>query len=133
MLFRSGYAQADFEESLIGRSYYLGIFHRNTLETWSAQAVKIGPGFNYDFTDNATKALGAAQMQLGTNIYGLYSGDLNQDGSINRADLTFFEQASFFTTGTYSSEDLNGDGIIESADYSFLENGVSLAPVVVRP
>jgi hypothetical protein len=45
-----GNATFDFPGTLIGQSFYIGIRHRNTIETWSKQPVLLQQQTVYDFT-----------------------------------------------------------------------------------
>jgi hypothetical protein len=118
----------------LNNNYYLVVKHRNTLETWSALPVNlIAPVTNYDFTTAASKAFGNNQANLGGGLFGIYSGDINQDQVINLLDMDLNKNdAANFLTG-YIESDLTGDWIVESADVSLIENNVTLALVLVRP
>ncbi len=104
-------------------SYYLELSHRNSLETWSGlpQTVVRGNSYNYNFTSAASQAYGN-NMILKSGKYCIYSGDVNQDGYVNLADvLQTFNSSSQFETG-YIVTDVNGDNIADLSDITIAFN-----------
>jgi len=70
---------------------------------------------------------------LGNNIFGLYSGDANQDGAIDGFDLQNTENdAANFLFG-YNLTDINGDGSSDGFDLQFIENNSSKFIYYARP
>ena len=123
-----------FPLSALSNTYYLAVKHRNSMETWSSLPVTmISPAVNYNFTNSASQTFGGNAANLGSGLFGIYSGDINQDKVINATDLNQFKaDAGFFNTG-YINSDLTGDWMVESADFSILENNVQLAVFILRP
>ncbi|MDQ3020781.1 MAG: S8 family serine peptidase [Bacteroidota bacterium] len=113
-------------------TYYVVVRHRNSIETWSksgGESYVKGAAFSYDFTSGITQAFGN-NLIIRSTKYCIYSGDVNQDYSIDLSDLAQIDNAlSNFTTG-YVSEDLNGDFFVDLADYTFADN--SAADFVTR-
>jgi uncharacterized protein (TIGR02145 family) len=103
-------------------NYYLAVSHRNSIETWSSIPVSFNDSVvNYDFTTSAGQAYGNNMKSMG-DIFGLYAGDVNQDGMVDTEDMTPIDnQASVYATG-YLSADVNGDGMIDTWDMTFVEN-----------
>ena len=108
-------------------NYYIQVKHRNSIETWSragGEYFSPGDNFIYDFTDNISKAFGNNLMLKGT-MYCIYSGDINQDGTIDGADGLMIENdAANFITG-YTLTDLNGDEITDGSDAVIADNNAS--------
>jgi hypothetical protein len=105
-------------------SYYIAVHHRNSLETWSANPVAVGVTPTvYDFTTSAAQAFGSNMADLGSGVFGFYSGDINQDGSVNNDDYTAWEEQAnnLEPVSYYLSGDLNGDGSVNNDDYSVWE------------
>lgn len=79
---------------------------------------------SYDFTTSAAQAFGSNLSQLEPNVWGIYSGDINQDGVIDGSDSTQLindiENAAFGNLTT----DLNGDGAVDNSDTTFFYNNV---------
>lgn len=122
-----GTVQFTFPSAVSGNSYYLIVRHRNGLETWSAAAVLCSsPAITYLFNDFQTKAYGNRMKNLGDGNFAVYSGDVNQDGSIDMTDYNLISNScGFFETG-YVTRDLTGDSIVESADQSLIENNITV-------
>jgi hypothetical protein len=102
-------------------TYYIVVKHRNSIETWSKSG---GEPFiaatlmNYDFTDLAGKAYFNNMIQVDASplTFGIYSGDVDQDGSIELGDITNVSNGvSGFASG-YVVTDVTGDKITELAD-----------------
>ncbi|MBL0105603.1 MAG: PKD domain-containing protein [Bacteroidetes bacterium] len=73
-------------------SYYIVVKHRNALETWSASAILFNAAtVSYDFTTAANKAFGNNQKSLTGGVFGIYSGDIDHDGSITTTDFSDVE------------------------------------------
>jgi hypothetical protein len=118
----NGQAQAIIPAS-IGGSYYLTIRHRNSLETVSANPVSFaGNTLNYSFHSSASSAYGNNLKNLGGGYFGMYTGDVTQDGFINLSDVSSISTtASSFSNG-YINQDLNGDGVIDALDLINCDN-----------
>lgn len=97
-------------------SYFIVVRHRNAVETWSASSLSFTSGIlNYDFTTAQNKAYGNNMVRKGTS-WCVYSGDVNQDGIVDIADLVLVDNDNYsFVTG-YLPTDINGDGIVDVTD-----------------
>lgn len=63
----------------------------------------------------------------------LYSGDVNQDGTIDATDLSMIDNDAFnFATG-YVLTDLNGDGIVDGSDAVIGDNNAFNFVSAIRP
>lgn len=105
-------------------SYYIVVKHRNCVETWSkagGQNYTFGGTLNYNFTSSASQAFGS-NLQLVDTKYCIYSGDIDQNGSVNLDDLLFtYNDANSFVTG-YVNTDVTGDLITELSDILIVYN-----------
>ncbi len=129
----SGYGTFEYNTAGSG-SYYLQLTHRNALETWSAAPVALtsGGSFNYDFRSAANQAYGNNQT-LKSGKYCFYSGDPNQDGTVDLSDLTMiFNDAGNFVTG-YVATDINGDDIADLSDLVITFNNASAFVTKIVP
>lgn len=129
----NGSAALTFPGSKLDQSYYIVIRHRNALETWSAAPVLIQNNMSYNFSLNASMAFGSNLCDLGDGNFGLWSGDVNQDGFVESADFSSIENDSQNFISGYVTTDITGDGLVESADYSLIENNLQLFLLVSRP
>lgn len=148
----NGNASIQIPNTLNG-SYYLTVKHRNSIETTSAQPISFyNSSITYSF-DLPSKAYGNNLKMMQTNYvvysgdlnsingigsilpntkqnqntsyYGIYSGDVNQDGVVDTGDMSMVDNsASLFSNG-YLPEDVNGDGIVDSQDMTIIDNNMS--------
>jgi hypothetical protein len=71
--------------------------------------------------------------QVEPGVWAIYSGDINQDGTIDGLDMNYVEiDANNFAFG-YNSSDLNGDGATDGLDMNILETNSNLFLFVARP
>jgi hypothetical protein len=106
-------------------SYYIGIKHRNTIQTWSTNPVAcVSSTPLYNFTTAANKAMGDNQVLVQTGKWAFYTGDLNQDDFIDGNDFPAFDTDSYNgVNSVYAATDMNGDGFVVFDVNSY--NGVS--------
>ena len=143
ILLVNGKAQFRFLRNIIGNSYFLVLHHRNSIESWSANAITITPNMFYDFSTNANKVFGNNQSLTADGLfYALYGGDISdagsglvgfQDGIVESQDYGDMENAVTEIKLGYVPEDVTGDGVVESADYGLMENNVFFIISVIRP
>jgi len=122
---------AEFEFSHEG-DYIISVSGVNTLEVFTPSALTLGDNpLEYDFTVDASQAFGSNQAEVETGVFALYSGDVNQDGTISEADRALWNTDSDNALfGTYPT-DLNGDGRVDPIDFTILEP--NLGKSVMRP
>lgn len=117
-------------------TYYLVARHFNSLETWSKSGGEplTGDGsiYNYDFTTSASQAYGS-NLQLKGTKYCFYSGDVNQDGTIDLSDVGLIDNDAFNIVSGFAVTDLNADGIVDIDDTAIADNNVYNFVGVVRP
>jgi hypothetical protein len=114
-----------FPPVIAGNDYFISVKHRNALNTWSALPLHFGtsPLF-YSFADASSKAFGNNQRDLNDGNFALFSGDVNQDGTIDAVDFSEeLIKAGDFESG-YLPFDVSGDSMTESSDISLLENNI---------
>ncbi|MBV6478352.1 MAG: hypothetical protein HGGPFJEG_01104 [Ignavibacteria bacterium] len=134
----TGVSQVTFNTADILTGYFLLIYHRNSLETWSSSLVtfpQFSKSVDYDFTNSITKAFGNNMIQVDASPvrFATYSGDVNQDGTIEATDLAEIDNdASNFETG-YIDSDVNGDGVTDGSDGIITANNSENFVSVIRP
>jgi hypothetical protein len=117
-----------------GGTYYIVLKHRNSIATWSANAVTFNNSSNsYDFSTGATQAYGDNLVNVGTGVYAIYSGDINQDGSVDFNDYPGLDIASSAGVLGYDANDLNGDASVDFNDYPLLDVNSSLGIISITP
>ncbi len=114
-------------------NYYIVLKHRNSIETWSALPVALNSNFNYyDFISSASQAYGS-NLVLKAGAYCIYSGDVNQDGTVDGTDTQLIDNDSFLFNSGYLPTDVNGDSFIDGSDASIAGNNSDNFVSVVRP
>ncbi|MEO8447765.1 MAG: hypothetical protein ABI528_09735, partial [bacterium] len=99
-------------------TYYIVVKHRNALETWSksgGEAFVRGTTFTYDFTSANTQAYGDNQVVKGGESC-LYSGDVNQDYTIDATDLIIISNDALLFNEGYVVSDITGEGFVDVLD-----------------
>lgn len=129
----TGTARTAFTNVNNNTDYYIVVRHLNSIETWSKTGQRFVQGYlTYDFTDSASKAYGDNQVFTG-NKFCIYSGDCNQDGSIDLTDQSLVDNDIFnFVTG-FSVQDLNSDGIVDLSDMVFVDNNAAAFVSAITP
>jgi endonuclease/exonuclease/phosphatase family metal-dependent hydrolase len=120
----AGTGTGKFYSALNGIPYYLVLKHRNAIETWSGTTqVFLNSTLSYDFTTSPAKSYGNNLKQVGTK-WCIYSGDVNQDGTIDSQDLNSVYGANIFGVTGYTSTDITGDSFTEIGDLTnvFINN-----------
>ncbi len=118
-------------------NYYLDIRHRNCVETWSSSPVMLVRNTNnvYDLSSSVSKSYGSNIQQVDASPlrFGIFSGDVDQNGTVNLTDvLTVFNQSIIFATG-YKVTDLTGNYITDLNDVIFAFNNSIGFVVKVTP
>ncbi len=95
----SGNTIAGISNTTVG-NYYIQVKHRNTIETWSSAPITFSTGgtSTYNFTTLQTQAFGSNQI-LKSGRWCFYSGDVNQDGTIEGPDLEQIMMHRFLQQG----------------------------------
>ena len=113
--------------------YYIQVLHRNGLETWSAGTVQfVANALSYEFVSAASQAYGSNTTLVGAR-YCAYSGDVNQDGTIDGTDLSSIDNdASNFVSG-YVATDLDGNEFVDGSDAAIADNNAANFVGVAKP
>jgi hypothetical protein len=107
--------------------------HRNSIPAWSTNPVTFSATTNYDFTSSITKAFGSNMADDGAGVFMLFSGDINQDGSVDFSDYPDLDISSNNGDLGYYVTDLNGDASVDFSDYPTLDINSNLGVLVVTP
>lgn len=106
-------------------NYYVAVRHRNTIETWSSGAVTFPQGLaSKSFISSSAEAYGNNMIQIDSSPlrFGLYSGDVNQDETVDATDLSLIDNDAYNFSSGYIPTDVNGDEFIDATDYSIADN-----------
>jgi hypothetical protein len=132
----SGAGIITFANPLNGVNYYIQLKHRNSIETWSKTTqIFSGNSMTFNFTTAKTKAFGDNMIQTDASPvrYAVYSGDVNQNGTVDLNDiLSVYNAASVFSTG-YVVNDVTGDNLVDLNDILIAYNNSATFVSVVKP
>ena len=132
----NGTAQAKFSSAPDG-SYFIAVKHRNALDTWSSLPVSLSRSAptTYSFSSSASQAYGNNMIQVDTSPlrFALYSGDVNQDETVDATDVSMIDNdAQNFVSG-YVVTDLTGDDFVDGTDFALADNNAANYVSVIRP
>jgi len=129
----AGNVVLNFPSVVNGTNYYIAVFHRNSMETWSAttQVFTLGT-MTYDFTTGVNKAYGN-NMKLVSGTARIYTGDVNQDDIIDGSDVLLIDNDAFNFVFGYTDTDLNCDGTVDGTDLVFADNNAFSVVTVSKP
>ena len=99
--------------------YYVAIQHRNSIKTWSGELVECTLASPlYDFSSEIGKAYGSNMIQVDSNVWAFFTGDINQDDFIDVFDYSQYNDDNLAGVNTqYVATDINGDGFVDVFDY----------------
>jgi hypothetical protein len=121
-LFKYGKANL-FVPVAYNSSYFITVKHRNSIAITSASPVSMSGNFvDCNFANSQSSVFGNNQKPLSAACFGLFSGDCNQDGSINQLDLDAISNLAATFSSAYQTEDLNADGIVDAKDLTIADN-----------
>ncbi len=132
----SGNGRFYFPNVLNGSNYYIVLKHRNSIETWSSSFnVFSSDTLTYDFTINANKAFGNNQVLADNSPvrFAIYSGDINQDGTVDASDLSDTDNDALNSLSGYVRTDVTGDDFVDAGDVSIVDNNAINSISLIRP
>lgn len=117
-----------------GNNYYVVVKHRNSIVTWSALPLAMSnAGVSYDFSSSQTQAAGDNLKDDGNGVFLIYSGDVNQDGSVDFNDYPDLDLGSSNGDLGYLPTDLNGDSSVDFNDYPLIDTNSSMGIIEMTP
>jgi hypothetical protein len=123
--------------NLASGNYFIEIKHKNSITAWSNSAVTINSGGNnsYDFTASAGSSYGSNLIQVDSDPvkFGMYSGEVNRDNTIDVTDVSMIENDAFEYVTGFVITDLNGDNFVDVTDIAFADFGSENFVMVIRP
>ena len=114
--------------------YFIVIKNRNTLETWSKSDGIVFTKYTsmaYNFTTSQNNAYGSNQILKGTK-WCLYSGDINQDGTIDLNDMIPI-LSDYDNLNYHLDNDINHDGTVDLNDAVFVLSGYDNLISIIIP
>lgn len=132
----SGSASFNFSNVSNGINYYLVLKHRNSIETWSSSGVLFtSNSMTYNFSNSSAQAFGNNEKQIDSSPlrFGIYSGDVNQDGSVDLTDNSLIDNDAYNFVSGYVVADLNGDNFVDIIDGAIADNNGYNFVSIARP
>jgi hypothetical protein len=137
LLHINGTATLQFPAGVAGQSFYIAIVHRNSIETWSKLPVSFTSTTSYDFSTALSKAfddgMNPPMVFKEPGVYALYSGDANQDGTVDGSDAIEVQDNIFQFAFGYDATDVNGDGGTDGSDAIIVQDNGFLFLYYARP
>lgn len=122
VLMADGSASFTLPSATTGISYYIAVYHRNSILTYSNPVTITSSLTSYDFSNAISKVYASNQKLLEPGVYGFYAGDLNQDEYVDLYDYPTLDIDNYnFVFYAYVNTDVNGDGFVDLYDYPLLD------------
>ncbi|MBD3384780.1 hypothetical protein GF407_07615, partial [candidate division KSB1 bacterium] len=117
-------------------SYYIVIRHRNHLPVMSSASHPLSAVSSplYDFSSDSDNYYGAGgTVEIKDGIWGLWSGDLDQNGTVNSQDYALWYNADHDGVCGYSACDCNEDGTVDASDFILWSENAKLGARTAVP
>jgi hypothetical protein len=101
-------------------AYQIVLYHRNHVAVLSRTTFLLDetPPLLHDFSaDSAFYEGRDAACELENGVWGLWSGDINQDHQVSDLDFSSWQSAAREGKTGYKPQDLNFDGLVTTRDY----------------
>ena len=129
----AGFCQIIIPYYIANTRLSIGVTHRGSIETWSANPVMLDNAIVYNFTNAQNKALANNLKDNGTGVFLIFTGDINQDGSIDFSDYPSLDMGSNYGDFGYLPTDLNGDASVDFNDFPIIDINSSNGVIAIRP
>lgn len=120
----------------VDSQYTVQVIHRNSIESWinfTIAFVNYESNPNMTFSFNSVFGNNSVLIDNSPLVFALYGGDVNQDGTIDAADLSEAENDANNSLTGYVNTDVTGDDFVDGGDVSLIENNVVLGISVIAP
>ncbi len=123
--------------TISGNPYWVAVKHRNSIQTWSKNPIDFTSNVSYDFSTGLAQAFddgfNPPMQDVGSGVFAFYSGDVNQDGTVDGLDMNDVDNdANLFAFG-YNPSDVTGDGATDGLDMNIIDNNSSLFLFYAQP
>lgn len=115
--------------------YYIVVKHRNHLSAMSKNVVELNSSSTlYDFTADSAMYYGSnGTKELGDGKWGMWTGDINQDGQVTTSDYTQWYNSARAGDSGYNTCDINLDGQVTTSDYTLWYNCARAGAASTKP
>ncbi len=107
---------------------YLQVKHRNSIETWGSQVIsfnRFSSSYLMYLSDIAAFGNNLIQVDTSPVAFAIYSGDCNQDGTVDATDLSMIDNDAQNFVGGYVVTDLTGDDFVDGTDFAIADNNAT--------
>ncbi|MBK8381374.1 MAG: hypothetical protein IPL16_05660 [Ignavibacteria bacterium] len=73
------------------------------------------------------------QVEVSPVRYAIYSGDINQDGTVDASDVSDADNDSYNSVSGYVRTDVTGDDFVDAGDVSIVDNNAYNSVSAVTP
>jgi hypothetical protein len=108
---------------------YVVVRHRNHLSVMSSSVHTLSQSSStlYNFSDDISRCYGSdGAKQVESGVYGMWAGDVNQDGNVTTTDYTSWYNSARLGESGYRATDNNMDGVVTTSDYTMWYNNARL-------
>ncbi|MFZ1459924.1 MAG: hypothetical protein WBQ38_11795, partial [Ignavibacteria bacterium] len=90
---------------------------------------------SFDLSSSLTQAFGSNLIQADASPvrYAIFSGDVNQDGTIDASDLSETDNDAYNSLSGYVRTDVTGDNFVDAGDVSIVDNNAYNSVSAVTP
>ncbi len=131
-----GNCQLSFANMPYDPVWMLKVLHRNSIETWTASYSGFFLNYAvYDMTTTASSAFGSNIIQVDASpvAFAVYSGDVNQDRTVDATDVSLIDNDAQNFVGGYVATDLTGDDFVDGTDFAIADNNAANFVSAVLP
>ncbi|MBK9356365.1 MAG: fibronectin type III domain-containing protein [Bacteroidales bacterium] len=118
----SGNATVTGIPSTLSGDYRITIKHRNHIETTTADAVPFNVSVISQNFDDPSEVFGGNLLLMYDMGYAIFGGDITQEGAVDGADVTEFDNDQFNFVVGYVPSDIDGNGSVDSGDGTIIDN-----------
>ncbi len=136
----NGSLQCTFPAGAFGNSYYLVAKHRVAIPLWSSNPVTLFSSSAFSFANNSSNSYSYGSITpihtLVPSLFGIWLGELNDDGYLDGLDYPWFENDTFLSAygGLYLLDsDFNGDSYVDATDYAVFDYNSTIGSYEQRP
>jgi hypothetical protein len=115
--------------------YYIAVKYRNAIEIWSAGSLSLANSSSwqsYNFVSSAANTYGN-NVKLVGSAWCLFSGDVNQDGTIDASDVSEVDNDALSSLSGFVNTDVTGDSFVDAQDVSIVDNNAFNSVSVITP
>lgn len=123
-----GSARFSFSNVPFDARCFIQVNHRNSIETWNSSIItfrRFSSSYLMYLSDISAFGNNLAQVDTSPVTFAIYSGDVNQDRTVDATDVSMIDNdAQGFVSG-YVATDLTGDDFVDGTDFAIADNNAA--------